>query len=129
MFPFADGSGRNVFACEREVACYAENSAVPTGAGDRFQQFLVSVRRLDEYLGLVAGNGLLLQFRNFFYPFAILDGQVTVEYEALRVQSRGHERQQYGRGPHEWNHPDFFLVGKAHEPCAGIGYSRAARFR
>ena len=98
LLPVVDRSGRNVFSRQGEIRRNAEDCASPTGKQDGFQQLLVSVRGFNEDLGLLASDRVLFQLNQLSGASVGLHWQVTVEYEALTIQPRGHQCEQYRRG-------------------------------
>ena len=128
-FPFPDGPGCDEFVGKGEVARDAERRSFAAGGSDRLQELLVAIRRFDEYLGLIGGNGVLFQFNDFFYTLAVFNRQVAMKRKVLAIQSGGHQCEKNGGGADERNYPDVFLVSQAYQSSPWIGYCRAAGFR
>ena len=114
LFPVINCSGRNSFSRHSEIGRDAEDRVVPTRVQDGLQQFLVPIWRFNEDLGLVASNGVFFQLNQLFGTPVGLHWQVTVKHEPLTIQSGGHQREQYRRGPDQWPYPDIFLVSEPH---------------
>ena len=80
-------------------------------------------------MGLIAGYRVSFQLNDCLDTFAFLYREVAVKHEALAIQSRRHECQEYGGWSHQRHHSKIFLMSKAYQSRTGVGYRGAACFR
>ena len=90
---------------------------------------MITIRRFDKYLRLPLGIYPLFELLDSLYPFSRLDRQITLKSETLPVESRSHQRHQYRRRAHQWNHRQMFPLGNRHHIGPRVGHSRATGLR
>ena len=108
---------------------HTENRVGLQGFQRYFQHQLRAVGCFDKKLGLVVLPDELLQAPQVAGQFGTLGREVAVKRKPLPVHTRGHERQQQRRRPHEGHHPNALPVRQRHDSGARIGHARAARVR
>ena len=74
----------------------------------------ITVRCLDEQLGLMFRIYPLFQHFNTFGPFSRVYRKVTVESKTLPVEAGRHHGQNHGRRPHQRNDPQSLTLGNGY---------------
>ena len=108
------------------VGCHAQQHVAGKLAAEVGDETVVAVWGLDEYLRLAAVADLALHVAEGGRAGLGLDREVSAEGEALAVESRGHEREQDARRPHQRYHADAAALGGGYKVGAGVGYGRTA---
>ena len=85
--PFLDGLGLDVLALASDIGRDAKLGLWTAILHDVLHHLVVAIRSLDEELRLVLGIDATFQCLDALDAFTRLDGQITMESEALSVKA------------------------------------------
>ena len=126
--PLLDGLGLDVFAFASDVGGNAELGRGTTILHDVFHHLVVTIGSLDEELRLVFGVDALFESLDTLDAFARFDGQITMESEALSVESRAHDRKNDGRRTYQRNDLQVLALGNGYDIGTRVGHRRTSGF-
>ena len=126
--PLLDGLGLDVLILASDVGCDAELGLRTAVLHDVLHHLVVAIGGLDEELGLVFGINATFQCLDALDALARFDGQITMEGEALPIESRPHDGEDDGRRAYQGDHLQVLALGNGHDIGTRIGHGRASGF-